>query len=104
MEIVLLFPGQGSQKPGMGKELYELIPEARRVFDEVDEALGFAISELCFEGPADDLRRIEYGFRLCLSRNPSAGECSRLVELLRETDWPTVARVLLNLDETITRE
>ena len=55
MEIVLLFPGQGSQKPGMGSELYETIPEAKRVFDEVDAVLGFPISQLCFEGPADDL-------------------------------------------------
>lgn len=55
MEIVLLFPGQGSQKPGMGKDLADAFPEARRVFEEVDEALGFGLSELCFEGPAEDL-------------------------------------------------
>lgn len=55
MEIVLLFPGQGSQKPGMGKDLAAAFPEARRVFEEVDDALGFGLGELCFEGPADDL-------------------------------------------------
>jgi [acyl-carrier-protein] S-malonyltransferase len=55
MNVVLLFPGQGSQKPGMGKELAEEYPEARAVFDEVDEALGAPISRLCFEGPADEL-------------------------------------------------
>ncbi|HZJ01482.1 MAG TPA: ACP S-malonyltransferase [Gemmatimonadaceae bacterium] len=55
MEVVLLFPGQGSQKPGMGKDLADAFPEARRVFDEVDDALGFKLSTLCFEGPADDL-------------------------------------------------
>ncbi len=55
MDIVLLFPGQGSQKPGMGKDLAEAFPEAKSVFQQVDEALGFALSELCFEGPADDL-------------------------------------------------
>lgn len=55
MDVVLLFPGQGSQKPGMGKDLAAAFPEARRVFDEVDDALGFKLSELCFEGPADDL-------------------------------------------------
>ena len=55
MNVVLLFPGQGSQKPGMGKDLAEAFPAARRVFEEVDEALGFSLSALCFEGPADDL-------------------------------------------------
>jgi hypothetical protein len=70
-------------------------------FYECAQALSQRIQR---EGPNDDLRRIEYAFRLCLSRNPSAGECSRLLELLQETDWPTVARVLLNLDESITRE
>jgi [acyl-carrier-protein] S-malonyltransferase len=55
MEVVLLFPGQGSQKPGMGKDLADAFPEARQVFEEVDEALGFKLSTLCFEGPADDL-------------------------------------------------
>jgi [acyl-carrier-protein] S-malonyltransferase len=55
MDVVLLFPGQGSQKPGMGKDLADAFPEARRVFEEVDDALGFKLSTLCFEGPADDL-------------------------------------------------
>jgi len=55
MEVVLLFPGQGSQKPGMGKDLADAFPEARNVFEEVDDALGFKLSTLCFEGPADEL-------------------------------------------------
>jgi [acyl-carrier-protein] S-malonyltransferase len=55
MEIVLLFPGQGSQKPGMGKDISEVFPEARSVFEQVDESLGFPLSTLCFEGPAEDL-------------------------------------------------
>lgn len=55
MDIVLLFPGQGSQKPGMGKDIANAFPEAREVFSRVDEALGVALSTLCFEGPADDL-------------------------------------------------
>lgn len=50
-----MFPGQGSQKPGMGKDLADEFPEAREVFEEVDEALGFALSKLCFEGPAEEL-------------------------------------------------
>lgn len=55
MDVVLLFPGQGSQKPGMGKDLYDQFPEARAVFDEADAVLGIALSRLCFDGPADAL-------------------------------------------------
>jgi [acyl-carrier-protein] S-malonyltransferase len=55
MDIVLLFPGQGSQKPGMGKDLAETFPEARTVFDRADEVLGAPLSRLCFEGPAEEL-------------------------------------------------
>lgn len=51
-----LFPGQGSQAPGMGHELAERYPAARAVFDQADEALGFSLSQLCFEGPAEELR------------------------------------------------
>ena len=56
---VMMFPGQGSQAPGMGKELAEKYPVARQVFEEADDALGFAISRLCFEGPAEDLQLTE---------------------------------------------
>ncbi len=55
MDIVLLFPGQGSQKPGMGRDLADAHPAAREVFERADAALGFALSRLCFEGPADEL-------------------------------------------------
>ncbi|MFL5479449.1 MAG: ACP S-malonyltransferase [Gemmatimonadaceae bacterium] len=55
MDIVLLFPGQGSQKPGMGKDLAESFPAARAVFNEVDAALGADLSRLCFAGPAEEL-------------------------------------------------
>src|SRR6476469_5479403 len=55
MNVILLFPGQGSQKPGMGKDLADAFPEARAVFDEADAALGLPLSRLCFEGPADEL-------------------------------------------------
>lgn len=53
------FPGQGSQAVGMGKELADAFPEARAVFDEVDEALGEKLSETMFEGPEDVLRLTE---------------------------------------------
>ena len=50
-----VFPGQGSQYPGMGKELNEHFAEARAVFEEADDALGFRLSQLCFEGPEEEL-------------------------------------------------
>jgi len=55
MDVVLLFPGQGSQKPGMGKDLYDTFPAARQVFDDADAALGTSLSALCFNGPAEEL-------------------------------------------------
>ena len=58
-KIALIFPGQGSQVVGMGKELAEKYPEARQTFDEADEALGYKLSELCFEGPEEKLRMTE---------------------------------------------
>src|SRR5205807_3449989 len=57
--IAFLFPGQGSQAVGMGKELASLYPVARHTFEEADEALGMSISRLCFEGPEDDLKMTE---------------------------------------------
>jgi [acyl-carrier-protein] S-malonyltransferase len=57
--IALLFPGQGSQSVGMGKDLCEKYPIARQAFEEADDALGYKLSQLCFEGPEDQLRLTE---------------------------------------------
>jgi [acyl-carrier-protein] S-malonyltransferase len=54
-----LFPGQGSQFAGMGRSLAEQYPAARAIFAEADEALGFSLSQLCFEGPEEDLKKTE---------------------------------------------
>src|SRR4051812_47999875 len=55
MDVVLLFPGQGSQKVGMGKDLIEAFPSAKDVFQRADAALGTSVSALCFDGPSDEL-------------------------------------------------
>jgi len=57
--IAFLFPGQGSQAIGMGKELAEKYPIARQTFEEADEALGYRLSQLCFDGPEEKLRLTE---------------------------------------------
>jgi len=56
MTLAFVFPGQGSQKVGMGRSLHDAVPESRAVFDEADGALGFPLSRLCFEGPEDQLQ------------------------------------------------
>src|SRR4029079_4189115 len=59
MVTAMLFPGQGSQAPGMGKDLAEKFAVARQVFEEADDALGFAISRLFFDGPEEELQLTE---------------------------------------------
>ena len=58
--LAFLFPGQGSQSVGMGRDLAENFSEAREAFEEADEALGFSLASLCFEGPEDKLRLTEF--------------------------------------------
>ncbi|HEV2401232.1 MAG TPA: ACP S-malonyltransferase [Candidatus Sulfotelmatobacter sp.] len=58
-KIAFIFPGQGSQVVGMGKDLVEKYPVARQTFEEADEALGYKLSHVCFEGPEDQLRLTE---------------------------------------------
>lgn len=58
-KIAFIFPGQGSQLVGMGKDLAEKYPEARKAFEEADDALGYKLSQLCFEGPEEQLRLTE---------------------------------------------
>ena len=54
MRYALLFPGQGAQATGMGRDLHDGVSEARAVFEEADAALGESLSRLCFDGPDED--------------------------------------------------
>ena len=60
MKTVFVFPGQGSQFAGMGKSLAEAFPVARQIFERADEALGYSLSKLCFEGPEEQLKQTEF--------------------------------------------
>jgi [acyl-carrier-protein] S-malonyltransferase len=59
MSLAYIFPGQGSQYPGMGKSLVENFAVATRIFEEIDDALHFSLSRLCFEGSTEDLQLTE---------------------------------------------
>ncbi|WP_455599047.1 ACP S-malonyltransferase [Cloacibacillus sp.] len=59
MKYAMIFPGQGAQRPGMGKDIYERYISAKRIFDEADEALGFSLSDIIFNGTPEELAHTE---------------------------------------------
>jgi len=78
-KVACVFPGQGLQSVGMGRDLYEAFPAAKAVFDQADKSLGFAISRLCFEGPEVDLRETINAQPAILTASYAALEAARAV-------------------------
>ena len=73
--VGLLFPGQGSQFVGMGRDLVESHDAARAVFEEADDALGFALSRLCFDGPESELTRTDNAQPAILTHSAAVLRC-----------------------------
>jgi [acyl-carrier-protein] S-malonyltransferase len=77
MKLAIVFPGQGSQSPGMGLDLYNQFPQAKKIFDQIDEIAKRPLSQLCFNGPAEDLKRTVNTQPAILSVSIAAWACYR---------------------------
>ncbi len=75
MKIACIFPGQGSQSVGMGLDLYKQFPQAHDVFDKIDKIAGRSLSQMCFEGPAEDLKRTVNTQPAILATSIAAWQC-----------------------------
>jgi [acyl-carrier-protein] S-malonyltransferase len=78
-KVAFLFPGQGSQKVGMGKSFYDGFPEARAVFEQANARLGFDLAALCFEGPEETLKETENAQPALFTTSVAAWNCLQAV-------------------------
>jgi [acyl-carrier-protein] S-malonyltransferase len=85
--LAFVFPGQGAQAPGMGQDVFDEYDAARAIFKAADERLGFAISELCFEGPEDKLKETAIAQPAIVAASLAYLAAIRDIEVLPQPDF-----------------
>ena len=88
-EVAYVFPGQGSQWVGMGRDLYNNSEAAKAIFDEADEVLGFPLSRLCFEGPEEELKRTVNAQPAILTTSIACLKASEAVKGMKKVGTPS---------------
>ena len=96
-QVVFLFSGQGAQKVGMGRQLYDSLPAARKLFDEAAEVLGYNLADVCFNGPPERLNSTVISQPALFVASLAALEALRTTE--PETEKECVASAGLSLGE-----
>ena len=93
LRLGFVFPGQGAQYPGMGKELAQNYTEAALVFEQADDILGYSLSKLCFDGPADKLNQTEYAQPALLTTSTA------ILKVVEKQGWQASMMAGLSLGE-----
>ena len=91
MSYAIIFPGQGSQSVGMGRELYEAFTSARNIFDEADDSLSEHLSRLIFEGDAEELTLTRNAQPAIMTVSIAALSVMRWAQIFHPLAWPDTA-------------